>query len=152
MSAGSARSFTQKFPFNFPESTNSPFSVQKLDDRFIYHLFTKKRFFKKPTYDTSRQSLEARTNHANKHKVIQISMTKPDCGHDRLEWHRVERLVKKTCAQSNLTITVLEKTKEEQSQKQEEATLRSAVGQAQHQDGALSKLIQWIKRGKVPTP
>ena len=73
MSAGIARKFTRKFPFNFPESTNSPISVQKLDDRFIYHLFTKTRFFKTPRYDTLRQSLEARTNHANKHKVIQNS-------------------------------------------------------------------------------
>ena len=30
--------------------------------------------------------------------------------------------------------------------------MRSALGQAQHQDEALSKLIQWIKQGKMPTP
>ena len=44
MSAGIARSFKRKFPYNFPENTNSPLFVQQLDDRFIYHLVTKKRF------------------------------------------------------------------------------------------------------------
>ena len=32
MSAGIARSFKRKFPYNFPESTNSPFFVQQVDD------------------------------------------------------------------------------------------------------------------------
>ena len=45
-------------------------------------------------HDSLRQSLEAMTNHANKHKVTQISMPKDGCGLDRLEWHKVERLIK----------------------------------------------------------
>ena len=44
------------------------------------------------------------------------------------------------------------KAKNEQSQKQDETPVRSALGQAQRQDEALSKLIQWIDKGKVPTP
>ena len=134
MSAGIARSFKRKFPYSFPESTNSPIFVQETDDRFIYHLLTKKRFFQKPTYDSLRKSLEAMTNHANKHKVTQISMPKAGCGLDRLERYKVERLIKKICAQSNLTITVYEQSKDEQSQKQKEAPVRSALGQAQRQD------------------
>ena len=38
MSEKIARIFKQNFPYNFPESTNSPFFVQQLDDRFIYHI------------------------------------------------------------------------------------------------------------------
>ena len=49
LSAGLARSFERKFPYNSPESTISSLFVQQLDDRFIYHLVTKKRFFQKPT-------------------------------------------------------------------------------------------------------
>ena len=115
MSAGIARSFKRKFPYNFPESTNSPFFVQQLDDRFVYHLVIKKRFFQKPTYDSLRQSLEAMTNHANKHKITQISIPKAGCGLDRLEWYKVERLIREICAQSNLTITVYDQNKDEQS-------------------------------------
>ena len=151
MSAGIARSFKRKFSCNFSESTNSPLFVQEVGDRFIYTSVTKKRFFQKPTYDSLRQSLEAMTNHANKHKVTQISTPKTGCGLDRLEWYKVERLIKEICAQSNLTITVYEQSKDEQSQKQKEAPVRSALGRAQPQDEALSKLIEWIEKEKVPT-
>ena len=151
MSAGIARNFKRKFPYNFPESTNSPLFVQQLDDRFIYHLVTKKRFFQKPTYDSLRQSLEAMTNHANKHKVTQISMQEAGCGLDWLEWHEVERLIREICAQTNLSITVYDQNKDEQSQKRDETPVRSALGQAHRQDEALSKLIEWIEKGKVPT-
>ena len=119
ISARIARSFKRKFPYNFPESTNSPLFVQETDDRFIYHLVTKKRFFQKPTHDSLRQSLEAMTNHANKHKVTEISMPKAGCGLERLQWHKVERLIRKICAQSNLTITIYEQSRDEQSQKQD---------------------------------
>ena len=151
MSSGAARSFKPKFPYNIPESTNSPLFVQQLGDRFIYHLVTKKRFFQKPIYDSLRQSLKAKTNHANKHKVTQITMPKAGCGFDRLEWYKVERLIKKICAQSDLTITVYDQNKDKQSQKQDETPVRSALGQAQRQDEALSKLIEWLEKGKVPT-
>ena len=146
MSAGIARSFKHKFPYKFPESTNSPLFVQQVDDRFIYHLVTKKRFFQKPTYDSLRQSLEAMTKHANKHKVTEISMPKAGCGLDRLEWYKVERLIREICAQSNLTITVYD-----QSQKQAETPMRSALGQAQRQDEALYRLIECIEKRKMPT-
>ena len=151
MSAGIARSFKQKIPYNFPETTKWPLLVHQIDDRFIYHLVTKKRSFRKPTYDNLKQSLEAMTNHANKHKFTQISMPKAGCGLDRLQWHRVERLLKKICAQSNFIITDYDQSKNDQSQKQDEKPLRSALGQAQRQDKALSKLIQWIERGKATT-
>ena len=88
------------------------------------------------------------TSQANKHKVAQISMPKAGCGHDRLEWYKVERLIKEICAQSNLTITVYDQSKDERSQKQDEIPVRSALRQAQRQDEALSKPIQWTERGK----
>ena len=81
-------------------------------------------------------------NHANKHNVTQISMPIAGCGLDRLEWHTVERLIREICAQSNLTIIVYDQSKDEQSQKQDEAPVRSALGRAQRQNEALSKLIQ----------
>ena len=89
------------------------------------------------------------TNRANKHKVNRISMPKAGCGLDRLQWHKVERVIKETCAQSNLTITVYHRSKMNK-QKQNETPVRSAPGQAQRRDKGLSKLIEWIERGKVP--
>ena len=98
------------------------------------------------------KSLEGMTNHGNAHQVTRIGMPKADCGLDRLEWHKVERLIKEFCAQSNFTITVYDQNKNEQWQKQDETPVRSALCTAQRQDDALSQIIQWIERGKVPIP
>ena len=78
-------------------------------------------------------------------------MPKTGCGVDRLEWHKVDRLINEICAQSNVTITVYDQSRDEQSQKQIETPVRSALGQAQRQDEALSKLIQWIEKRKMST-
>ena len=67
-----------------------------------------------------RQSLEASTNHANKREVTQIIMPKDVCELDRLEWHKVERLIKEICAQANLPLTVYDQNKTEQSQKKKQ--------------------------------
>ena len=64
----------------------------------------------------------------------------------------MERLIKAIYAQSTLTITVFDQNKDEQSQKQHETPVRYALSQAQRQDEALSKLIQWIEKGNAPTP
>ena len=68
------------------------------------------------------------TKHANKHEVTKISMPKAGCGLHRLEWHKVEHLIREICAQSNLTMTVYDQHKDEQSQKQTETPMRSALG------------------------
>ena len=62
-------------------------------------------------------------------------MPQVGCGLDQLKWHKVERLIKEICAQSNLTITVYDQSKDEQSQKQHETPVRSALGHAKRQDG-----------------
>ena len=91
------------------------------------------------------------TKHANNHKVTHISVPKAGCGLDWLEWHQVERLIRERCAQSLLTITVYDQSTVEQSQKQTETPVHSALGQAQRQDEALPKLIEWIQKRNVPT-
>ena len=91
------------------------------------------------------------TNHANKHKVTQISIPKAGCGLDRLNWYKVERFIKEICAQSNLTNTIYGQKRGEPSQKPTATPVRSALGQAKRQDEALSKLVEWIEKGKVPT-
>ena len=52
---------------------------------------------------------------------------------------------------ANLTITVYDQYKKEHSQKQDGTSLRSALGKAQREDEALSKLIQENVQGKVLT-
>ena len=154
---------TSKCPRESHEVSNVSFRITFQRAPILHFLFNKQMiassiislrrnaFFQKPIYDSLRQSLEEMTNHANKHKVTQINTSKAGCGLERLEWHKVERIIKKICAQPNLTITVNDQSGDEQSQKQEETPSHSALGQAQRQDEALSKLIEWIERGKMPT-
>ena len=89
-----------------------------------------------------RESLEATGNLANKQKVTHISMPNAGCGLDWLERHKVDRLIKESWAQSNLTITLYDQSKNEESQKQDETPVRSALGHVQCKDEALSKLIE----------
>ena len=84
-------------------------------------------------------------------KSLKISMPKADCGLDWLEWHNVEGPIKEVRAQSHLTITIYDRSKDEQSQKQDETPKRSALGQAQRQDEALSKFMEWIEKSKQST-
>ena len=86
-------------------------------------------FFRKPTKDSLRQSLGAMTYHVKAQKVTQINMPNTGC-----EWHEVERLIKKICAQSNKISTLYYQNKDEQLQKQDEARVGSALGKAQRQD------------------
>ena len=78
-------------------------------------------------------------------------MPKASSGLYCLEWHKVERLVKELCALANLTITVYDQSKDEQPQKQDETPVRSALGQIQRHDEALSKRIVRIEQGKLLT-
>ena len=112
--------------------------------RFSYEEIS---FFQKPTEDSLRQYLEAITKCAKKHKVSQISVRKAGYEFDRFEWHKVERLIKAVCAQSNLTITIYDQNETEKPQKQDETPVSFELGQAQRQYEALSKLIQWSERG-----
>ena len=99
MSARIAQNFQRKFLYNFSESTNSPLFVQRVEEEFIYHSITKKRLFRKPTSDSFRQSPETTTNHPNEKRVASMSMSKAGCRLDRLERHKVERLIKEVCAE-----------------------------------------------------
>ena len=88
---------TLKSPWESPEVLNKNFLITFHRAQILHILFNnwtiassiiwsqKKRFFQKPTYHSLRQPLEAMTNHANKHKVTQISMPKAGCGLDWLE-------------------------------------------------------------------
>ena len=105
------------------------------------------------------------TNYANAHQVTRISIPNFGCGLDRLEWYKMKCLIKEICAQSKLTITVYDLEKDENTNTQEEQPEITnehakkvderptylALGRAQRQYEALSKLIQWIEREDVPT-
>ena len=77
-------------------------------NRYIYYLITKERYFHKPTYDSLRETLEWMRNHAILNGVDEISMPKIGCGLDRLQWDKVETIIKNTFIRTDIKITVYE--------------------------------------------
>ena len=81
-------------------------AVLKRDDRFIYYLITKERYFHKPTYDTLKASLKSMLLHCQENKVTNLSMPTIGCGLDKLEWPKVANVIKDVFGDSGITITV----------------------------------------------
>lgn len=63
------------------------------DNRFIYNLITKERYWEKPTYDSLRTALVAMRKHIVAHGVREVAMPLIGCGLDRLEWAHVSDLI-----------------------------------------------------------
>jgi len=83
-------------------------AILKRQNRFVYYLITKERYFHKPTYDTLTASLRSMKNHAVTNKVKHIAMPKIGCGLDRLRWDVVEGIIKQEFKDTDLRITVYE--------------------------------------------
>ena len=113
---------TSKSPQDLPEVSSVSFSTIFQRAPILHFLFKitcwvhlpfsyEETLFPNSTYASSRQSLEAKTNDANKHKVSQISMSEVGSGLDWLEWHKIERLVKKSVHSQTLLSQSVIKTK-----------------------------------------
>ena len=76
--------------------------------RFVYYMISKKKVLRKPTYGKLTASLEAMRDHAVAHGVLHIAMPKIGCGLDGLKWDRVELIVRKVFAETNVKISVYE--------------------------------------------
>ncbi|KAG2393536.1 hypothetical protein C9374_007067 [Naegleria lovaniensis] len=76
------------------------------DNRYIYYLVTKPKYFLKPTYDTLLSSLKCMKQHAIEHNVTRISMPLIGCGLDRLLWPRVRNLLDETFGDLEMHLTV----------------------------------------------
>ena len=81
-------------------------AVLKHEERYVYYLITKTRYFNKPTYDTLQASLEAMKSHCQQNQVTSLSMPRIGCGLDKLEWNKVADLLKKVFQDTKMTVTV----------------------------------------------
>ncbi|XP_064629783.1 ADP-ribose glycohydrolase OARD1-like [Lineus longissimus] len=81
-------------------------AVLKRQNRFIYYLITKSKYWEKPTYPDLAASLYAMREHALKEKVTNISMPKIGCGLDKLQWDKVTGILRNTFEDTDMKITV----------------------------------------------
>uniref|UniRef100_A0A8D0GUE9 ADP-ribose glycohydrolase OARD1 n=1 Tax=Sphenodon punctatus TaxID=8508 RepID=A0A8D0GUE9_SPHPU len=110
MSAGIAAVFKNKFgsvqELLDQGKKSGEVAVLKRDDRYIYYLITKKKYFHKPTYKSLRSSLEAMKTHCLDNGVTDVSMPRIGCGLDRLEWNEVSLMLEEVFEDTDIKITV----------------------------------------------
>ena len=111
MSAGIAVDFVNKFgsrkELEQQKAEIGECAILKRDNKFIYYLITKPISKKPPkTYDGLIKSLEFMKQHAINNNVREISMPKIGAGLDRLEWDKVENILKDTFKDTCISITV----------------------------------------------
>ena len=75
-------------------------------NRYVYYLITKERYFHKPTYDTLRASVVYMKNHALANGVTDISFPRLGCGLDGLLWGQVKKMLKEEFKDTGIKLTV----------------------------------------------
>jgi O-acetyl-ADP-ribose deacetylase (regulator of RNase III) len=78
----------------------------KADDRYIFYLITKNRFFDKPTYKSLTASLEELKKCIDALGLTSVSMPQIGCGLDKLEWSKVLKIIHEIFADTDIAITV----------------------------------------------
>ena len=111
LSAGIARLFKRKFPTKYPtdlDHSYTPLWPQWLPEtrRYLYHLDTKQKYFKKPTYRTLRASLERKRTHAENNSIPRISLPCIGTGLDQLDWDKSKLLIHETFRTSPVQVVV----------------------------------------------
>jgi len=78
------------------------------NERVIFNLVTKPRYFHKPTYTTLTQSLMSLKDELKDHHIKRIAMPKIGSGLDRLDWELVEKIIKDVFSDTDIEILVVE--------------------------------------------
>lgn len=75
----------------------------------VFNLITKREYFNKPVYAELTSALIDMRDIAEKEGISKIAMPRIGCGLDRLNWIRVEYLIKKIFEKTDVEILVCEK-------------------------------------------
>ena len=76
------------------------------EQRFVFYLVTKARYFHKPTYATLKNALLYLRDRCQTYGIKTLSMPRIGCGLDGLEWPRVKALLYTVFSDLAITITV----------------------------------------------
>jgi O-acetyl-ADP-ribose deacetylase (regulator of RNase III) len=75
-------------------------------ERYIFYMITKQKYFHKPTLEDFTKSLIELKTEAQKYAISAISMPRIGCGLDKLEWSIVKKLISETFSGTNIVINV----------------------------------------------
>ena len=110
MSAGIALTFKQKYggivELKQQKRKVGECSILQRDDKFIFYLITKERYFHKPTLENLRKSLEYLRELCSTYDVTNLSMPRIGCGMDNLDWDAVRDTIKDVFKNTDINITI----------------------------------------------
>lgn len=110
LGAGIAKTFDTKYDMRnklFQKYSNYEYhggDVIPIDN--VFNLVTKPRYFDKPTYGLLRQALVEMKCLMEKYNITKLAIPQLGCGLDRLEWSRVEEIIKDVFADTSVDILV----------------------------------------------
>jgi hypothetical protein len=97
MSKGIAVLFKDKFggisSLKMQKAKIGKIAMLSRDNRFIYCLITKAKYWQKPTIFDLERSLQSLRIHCENNNVSQLSMPRIGCGLDRFKWSEVKQLI-----------------------------------------------------------
>lgn len=72
----------------------------------VFNLVTKRKCYKKPTYDSLREALEDLVQYTADEEVTKIAMPKIGCGLDGLDWNIVSQMIQEIFEDTDIEILV----------------------------------------------
>jgi len=100
MGAGIAVIFKKKFGQVEELMSQNPqvggLVLLKEEDRTIFYLVTKEKYWYKPTYKSLESSLVALNKELEKRNIFKLSIPRIGCGLDNLNWEKVKIIIGKT--------------------------------------------------------
>ena len=78
----------------------------KVQERIIFYLVTKSKYWHKPSEDSIRAALKSMRHIAEREEVTEISMPKIACGLDQKKWQDIYPLIVECFKDSGITIYV----------------------------------------------
>jgi len=76
------------------------------NDRYVFYLVTKEKYFYKPTMSSLESSLRTMRDLCIKNDIHHLAMPRIGCGLDKLNWDQVSRLIQRIFEDDNIEITI----------------------------------------------
>lgn len=79
---------------------------KNLESQKVLNLFTKKKYYAKPTYESFTKSIECMKQICLENKITKIAMPKIGSGKDKLNWSKNREIISEIFSDTNIDILV----------------------------------------------
>ncbi|MGL4388093.1 MAG: reverse transcriptase domain-containing protein, partial [Brevinema sp.] len=103
----------------------SEFHISKNNNKLIFHLITKNKYYNKPKYEDIYYALKNLKEYLLKNNIKTISMPRIGCGLDQLSWKRIKQMIRFLFQNTNIIINAYNNNNNGNNTKQIFVTTRS---------------------------